>query len=329
MNNIVILIDSEYGNYLVASKPIKQFAVDRINYFENIPALSGNNTIILVKSNLIGITNQIIEQFIGKKAQQEALVGVLDSEPCIIAINASLYNTFHSAESLYNSINKEWPCYNLPQEELKLLNTTAKIVAFNEEIQNNLRKAAINKGVLLYDPATTYLSYDTEFGSEIIVEPNVYFGPKVKIGDHVHIKAFSYLEAVEIGKNTDIGPFARIRGGCVIGNNVKIGNFVEIKNSTLNNGTKASHLAYIGDASVGENVNIGAGVVTCNYDGHKKHNTVIKQDSFVGSNSTLIAPITIGTNSFIGAGSFINEDVPDNTFAIGRSKQNMKPNRRQ
>lgn len=328
MKNTIIFIDSEYGNRLVASRPIKQFAIDRIDYSEYAENLS-DNVIIFAKYYLIGLTNQIINEFINKKGKQEVLVGLIDSEPCIIAINANLFNVLpQGGGSIYDNIKNDWPQHNLDQDKLKLLNNTAKIIAFNQEVQNKLRKNAIDKGVQLQDPETTYLSYDTEFGSGVLVEPNVYFGSQVKVHDNVHIKAFSYLEAVEIEQGAEIGPFARIRGGSVIGRKVKIGNFVEIKNSTLASGTKASHLAYIGDARLGKNVNIGAGVVTCNYDGVKKHNTVINDNSFVGSNSTLIAPIIIGTGSFIGAGSFINEDVPDNTFAIGRSKQNMKPNRR-
>jgi serine acetyltransferase len=328
MNNTIFFIDSEYSERQVASRPIKQFALDEINYSE-FGETSLGDIVIFVKSNLIGLSNQIINEFIKKKDKQEILIGLLDSEPCLIGINANLLNKIlPSGASLYDNIKKEWPRYDLIQNKLKLLNNTAKIIAFNEEVQNKLRKNAIDKGVHLQDPATTYLSYDTEFGNNVLVEPNVYFGQKVKVYDNVHIKAFSYLEGVQIEKGAEIGPFARIRGSCVIGNNAKVGNFVEIKNSTLGTGTKVSHLSYIGDAQVGENVNIGAGVITCNYDGLKKYTTVIHDNTFVGSNSTLIAPITIGMRSLIGAGSFINTDVPDNTFAVGRSKQNMKPNKR-
>lgn len=328
MNNTIFFIDSEYSERKVASRPIKQFALDEINYYEFRETLS-RDIIIFVKSNLIGLNNQIVNEFIEKKDRKEVLIGLLDSEACLIAINADLLNKIlPGGDLIFDNISKEWPRYDLTPKTLKLLNNTAKIITFNEEVQNKLRKNAVDNGVHLEDPATTYLSYDTEFGNEVLVEPNVYFGQKVKVYDNVHIKAFSYLEGVQIAKGAEIGPFARIRGSSIIGNNVRIGNFVEIKNSVLGSHTKASHLSYIGDAQVGENVNIGAGVVTCNYDGLKKYNTVINNDTFVGSNSTLIAPITIGTRSFIGAGSFINTDVPNDTFAIGRSNQNMKPNKR-
>jgi bifunctional UDP-N-acetylglucosamine pyrophosphorylase/glucosamine-1-phosphate N-acetyltransferase len=209
----------------------------------------------------------------------------------------------------------------------KLLNSADKIDSFAQEIQAKLRQNAIDMGVNLQDPSTTYLSYDTSFGSGVIIEPCVYIGSNVKIHDNVRIRAFSYIEGAEIEDGAEIGPFARIRGNSKIGTNVKIGNFVEIKNTEIASGTKASHLSYIGDSKIGKNVNIGAGVITCNYDGFKKHITIIKDDSFIGSNSSLIAPITIGSRSLIGAGSFINKDVPDDAFSEGRAKQIMKPNK--
>ena len=209
----------------------------------------------------------------------------------------------------------------------KLLISLDKIDSFNQEVQNKLRQNAIDMGVNLQDPFTIYLSSDTSFGTGVIIEPNVYIGKNVKIHDNVRIRAFSYIEGAEIEAEAEIGPFARIRGNSKIGTNVKIGNFVEIKNTEIASGSKASHLSYIGDGKIGKNVNIGAGVITCNYDGFKKHITIIKDDSFIGSNSSLIAPLTIGSNSLIGAGSFINQDVPDNTFAQGRSEQIMKHNR--
>ncbi len=201
------------------------------------------------------------------------------------------------------------------------------IDSFDQEVQNKLRQNAIDNGVRLQDPSTTYLSSDTIFGNDVVIEPNVYIGENVKIHDNVRIRAFSYIEGAEIENDSEIGPFARIRGNSKIGTKAKIGNFVEIKNTELASGTKISHLSYIGDAKIGKNVNIGAGVITCNYDGFKKYTTTIKDDSFIGSNSSLIAPITIGSRSLIGAGSFINKDVPDETFAQGRSKQIMKGNK--
>jgi len=328
MSSTVFFIDSGYSNHLVASRLIKHFALDGLNYPKLTTSIS-NDIVLFAKSNLIGLTNQIIEEFVEKKGQREILIGVLDSEPCVICLNASILDIlFPDITSLYDNIKKEWAHCDLPQDKLQVLNNNSKVISFTKDVQNKLRKEAIEMGVQLQDPNSTYLSYDTEFGRDVLIEPNVYFGPKVKVHDNVHIKAFSYLEGVEIENGVEIGPFARIRANSKIGNNSKVGNFVEIKSTTLGVNTKVSHLSYLGDAKIGNNVNIGAGVITCNYDGSKKYNTIINDDSFVGSNSTIIAPIAIGIHSFIGAGSFINKNVPDNTFAIGRSKQCMKLNRR-
>jgi UDP-N-acetylglucosamine diphosphorylase/glucosamine-1-phosphate N-acetyltransferase len=328
MDHKVFFIDSEYSTHVVAAKMIKQFARDTISC-DKLKTSLPDDSVLLVKTNLIGLTDQTIESLVEKKKSHKVLIGLLDSEPCIALVNANLLNDFSPDINLfYDNINPEWLCCTLDSFELKLLNSNSKVVAFAQEIQSRLRKDAIDRGVYLQDPDTTYLSYDTTFGKDVLVEPNVYFGHKVRIDSNVHIRAFSYLEGVEIEKESKIGPFVRIRGETRIGSNVKIGNFVEIKNSTFGIGTKASHLSYIGDATIGSNVNIGAGVVTCNYDGLKKYKTVIKDNSFIGSNSSLISPLTIGCNSLIGASSFINKDVPDYTFAIGRSQQLMKPNRR-
>lgn len=328
MDHKFFFIDSEYSTHVVAAKMIKQFARDTISC-DKLKTSLPHDSVLLVKTNLIGLTDQTIESLVEKKKSHKVLIGLLDSEPCIALVNASLLNDFSPDINLfYDNINPELVCCTLDLFELKLLNSNSKVVAFAQEIQNRLRKDAIDRGVYLQDPDTTYLSYDTTFGKDVLVEPNVYFGHKVRIDSNVHIRAFSYLEGVEIEKESKIGPFVRIRGETRIGSNVKIGNFVEIKNSTFGIGTKASHLSYIGDATIGSNVNIGAGVVACNYDGLKKYKTVIKDNSFIGSNSSLISPLTIGCNSLIGASSFINKDVPDYTFAIGRSHQLMKPNRR-
>lgn len=327
MSNIVFFVDTKYSNYFVASRAIKQYAIDHIADHSTINSTFVGD-IIFVKSNLIGLTNGIIDDFVSKKAKQEALVGVLNAEICMIRINTDILNASPPYLDIFdNAANSNWPSYDLNLYNLKLLNNIASIMLFEQEVQNKLRKNAIEREVLLQDPVTTYLAFDTQFGNNVLIEPNVYFASGVKIHDDVHIRAFSYLENAEIAQGAHIGPFARIRGNSKIGKHARIGNFVEIKNSILDS-VKVSHLSYIGDAVVGKNVNIGAGVITCNYDGFEKHTTIIKEDTFIGSNSTLIAPITIGSNSLIGAASFINRDVPDKTFAIGRSTQSMKPNRR-
>ena len=188
-------------------------------------------------------------------------------------------------------------------------------------MQNQLRKKAMKGGVQMIAPETVFLSKDTTFGKNVKIEPYVVIASKVKIGNDVVIHSFSHIEGAIIKNKVSIGPYARIRPGTVLDNNSKIGNFVETKNSIINKNSKINHLSYVGDATIEEDVNIGAGTITCNYDGVKKNKTLIKKGSFIGSNSSLVAPVIVGKNSIIGAGSVITKDVPDNTLALTRAKQ--------
>ena len=190
-----------------------------------------------------------------------------------------------------------------------------------KEMQNILREKAMKKGVTLISPETVFFSIDTKISKDVHIEPNVVFGPGVKIGEGVRIKAFCHLEGVTIKKNCTIGPFARLRPGTILEEYSKIGNFVEVKKSKIKKGAKVNHLSYVGDADIGSNVNIGAGVITCNYDGVNKNKTTIGSNSFVGSNVSLVAPLKVGSNSLIGAGSVITKDVPKNMLAVERNKQ--------
>jgi len=190
-----------------------------------------------------------------------------------------------------------------------------------KEMQNILREKAMKKGVTLISPETVFFSIDTKISKDVHIEPNVVFGPGVKIGEGVRIKAFCHLEGVTIKKNCTIGPFARLRPGTILEEYSKIGNFVEVKKSKIKKGAKVNHLSYVGDADIGSNVNIGAGVITCNYDGVNKNKTTIGNNSFVGSNVSLVAPLKVGSNSLIGAGSVITKDVPKNMLAVERNKQ--------
>lgn len=187
--------------------------------------------------------------------------------------------------------------------------------------QNRLRHKAISNGVSLIQPETIFLSEDTKFGKNVILEPYVVIGKKVSIGNNVKILSFSYLEETKIGNNISVGPFARLRPGTVLENNSRVGNFVEIKKSKIGKNSKVNHLSYIGDTSIGNNVNIGAGTITCNYDGKKKYKTKIDSNSFIGSNTSLVAPIIIGKNSTVGAGSVITKNVKSSTLALSRSVQ--------
>ena len=187
--------------------------------------------------------------------------------------------------------------------------------------QEVLRNKALSKGVNLIAPETIFLSKDTLFGKNVTVEPYVVFGPKVKIGDNSYIKSFSHIEGTKIEKNVVVGPYARLRPGTVLKDNSKIGNFVEIKKSNISQNSKVNHLSYIGDASIGKNSNIGAGTITCNYDGVKKSKTKISDNVFIGSNSSLVAPIKIDRDSVVGAGSVITKNVKRRSLALTRSSQ--------
>tara|TARA_Y100001970_G_scaffold22596_2_gene26174 strand:+ start:2293 stop:2898 length:606 start_codon:yes stop_codon:yes gene_type:complete len=190
-----------------------------------------------------------------------------------------------------------------------------------EKKQNKLRNYFIKKGVKMIAPETVFFSNDTKIGKNVVIEPYVVISKNVKIGNKVTISSFSHLEGVKIDDNVNIGPYARIRPGAVIKSGSKIGNFVEVKKSTIGKNSKVSHLSYIGDTNIGKNVNIGAGTITCNYDGIKKHKTNIKDKVFVGSNSSLVAPVTINEKSIIGAGSVITKNVLKNSLSLTRSEQ--------
>ena len=187
--------------------------------------------------------------------------------------------------------------------------------------QEILRNKALTKGVNLIAPETIFLSKDTLFGKNVTVEPYVVFGPKVKIGDNSYIKSFSHLEGAKIEKNVVVGPYARLREGTILRNNTKVGNFVETKKSSINKNSKVNHLSYIGDTTIGKNSNIGAGTITCNYDGIKKSKTKISDNVFIGSNSSLVAPVKIDKDSMVGAGSVITKNIKKKTLALTRAPQ--------
>jgi UDP-N-acetylglucosamine diphosphorylase/glucosamine-1-phosphate N-acetyltransferase len=187
--------------------------------------------------------------------------------------------------------------------------------------QEVLRNKALAKGVNLIAPETIFLSQDTSFGKNVTVEPYVVFGSKVKVGDNSYIKSFTHIEGTKIEKNVTVGPYARLRHGTVLKKNTKIGNFVETKKSNINENSKINHLSYIGDTTIGKNSNIGAGTITCNFDGVKKSKTLIEDNVFVGSNSSLVAPVKIGKGSIVGAGSVITKNVKKKSLAITRSSQ--------
>ena len=203
---------------------------------------------------------------------------------------------------------------------MKTNSNLKKIQAYKSN-QENLRKKAIKSGVNLIAPETIFLSKDTKFGKNITINPYVVIGKKVKIGNNVEILSFSHIEGAKIENKVTIGPYARIRSGTHLMSGVRIGNFVETKKSKIKSNSKVNHLSYIGDSEIGKNTNIGAGTITCNYDGVKKNKTVISDNVFIGSNSSLVAPVKIKKKSIVGAGSVITRDVKENSLALERSEQ--------
>jgi len=210
------------------------------------------------------------------------------------------------------------------EDDVRGVNTKAQLAEAEAVLQQRLRAAAMDAGVTLVAPETVFLSADTKFGKDVTVEPNVVFGAGVTVEDGAVIRSFSHLEGARVGKNARVGPFARLRPGAELCADVHIGNFVEVKAATIEDGAKANHLAYLGDARVGAGSNIGAGTITCNYDGFSKHKTDIGKGAFIGTNSSLVAPVKIGDGAYIGSGSVITADVPADALAIGRGRQSVK-----
>ena len=204
------------------------------------------------------------------------------------------------------------------------VNSRAELAEAEHCMQQRLRDRAMTDGATLVAPETVFLASDTRLGRDTLVEPNVVFGPGVTVGEGAQIRAFSHLEGAQVADGAQIGPYARLRPGAEIGEKARIGNFVEVKNTRFGAGAKANHLTYLGDADVGQGVNIGAGTITCNYDGYLKYRTTIGDGVFVGSNSSLVAPVTVGGGAYVASGSVVTHDVPEDALAIGRGRQEDK-----
>ena len=210
------------------------------------------------------------------------------------------------------------------EDEVSGINTKAQLAATEATMQQRLRQAALEGGVTLVAPETVHLAADTKLGRDVTIEPYVVFGPGVTVEAGATIRSFSHLAGAHVGKNAIVGPYARLRPGARLEEGVHIGNFVEVKEATIEAGAKANHLSYIGDARIGAGANIGAGTITCNYDGAAKHRTDIGKGAFIGSNSALVAPVKIGDGAYVGSGSVITKDVPADALAIGRGRQTVK-----
>lgn len=259
---------------------------------------------------------------------------------CILAFRADVFRDLidkvetNNAQSEYyitdlvglaNSAGRKVGYGIAPEDDVMGVNDRSQLARAEGLFQDVRREDFMKAGVTLKDPSSVWFSYDTEIGRDVTIFPNVVFGPGVKIADNVEIRAFCDIEDAVIGEASSIGPFARIRGGAELGPNVHLGNFVEVKKSRIGAGTKAGHLSYLGDAEIGSNTNIGAGTITCNYDGVNKDKTIIGDNVFIGSNASLVAPVTIGDGAYTASGSVITEDVPADAVAFGRARQENKP----
>lgn len=228
------------------------------------------------------------------------------------------------AVAIANQLGLKAMTIEASEDEVRGINTKAQLAEAEQVMQTRLCQQALDAGVTIIAPETVFLAADTQFGIDVVIEPFVVIGPGVTIGDGAVIHSFSHIANASIGKNVSVGPYARLRPGTSLGDGVRIGNFVEVKAATLGAGAKANHLAYIGDSTVGANANIGAGTITCNYDGFNKHRTLIGEGAFIGTNSSLVAPVKIGAGAYIGSGSVITRDVPDDALALERSVQEMR-----
>ena len=228
------------------------------------------------------------------------------------------------AVKIARDMKRKTVALEVTEDEVSGINTKAQLATTEATMQQRLRQAAFDAGVTLVAPETVHLAADTKLGKDVTIEPYVVFGQGVTVEDGATIRSFSHLAGAHVGRNAIVGPYARLRPGAKLEEGVHIGNFVEVKEATIEAGAKANHLSYIGDARVGAGANIGAGTITCNYDGAAKHRTDIGNGAFIGSNSALVAPVKIGDGAYVGSGSVITKDVPADALAIGRGRQTVK-----
>ena len=240
--------------------------------------------------------------------------------------NKNAQGEFYLTDIVKIASNDGVQCAYVVADEAEVMgvNSRQQLAEAEAILQETLRYYAMDAGVTMIDPSTVYLSADTEFGHDVVIEPNVFFGGGVRVGNGTHIHAFSHIEGTNIGDNTNIGPFARIRPQSTIGNNVSVGNFIEVNRATMKDGSKSKHLSYLGDVTIGEKSNIGAGTVFANYDGFIKHDTIVGENVFVGSNSTIVAPVQIGNNAIVAAGSTVTVNVGDDAMIVARTQETIR-----
>lgn len=255
-------------------------------------------------------------------ADAATLIGLLKQ---ITNDNASGEYYLTDIPELANKAGLKATAITCPESETIGINSRAELARAEQQFQSQRRDEMIDNGVTMQAPDTVHVALDTHIGRDAMIEPYVVFGPGVTVESGAHIRAFSHLEGCHVSAGAIVGPYARLRPGAEVGNDARIGNFVEIKNADIGEGAKVNHLSYVGDATVGQRANLGAGTVTCNYDGVMKHHTEIGADAFIGSDTMLVAPVTIGAQAMTASGSTITEDVPDGSLAISRAKQINKP----
>jgi bifunctional UDP-N-acetylglucosamine pyrophosphorylase/glucosamine-1-phosphate N-acetyltransferase len=276
---------------------------------EHADASPAELKITACNSGIMAFSRDVLETCLGKIKNQNAKREFYLTDAVALAHEAGIAMTVVLA----------------PEEQVAGINTKQQLAYCEHIIQQRLRSQAMEAGVTLYDPESVFFSHDTILARDVEIEPNVWIGPEVKIGSGALIRGFSHIEGAEIAAGATVGPFARVRPATKIGTGARVGNFVEIKNARIEPGAKINHLSYIGDAAVGAAANIGAGTITCNYDGFAKHKTLIGAGAFIGSNSSLIAPVTIGDGAYIGSGSVISRDVEPGALALNRADLKVKP----
>ncbi len=275
---------------------------------EDLDCTENERSIRLCNSGIIVIDNELLWQLIPKLRNN----------------NAKFEFYLTDLVKLANSAGSRVALTVCDEMEVAGVNDRLQLATLERHFQNTARREAMLSGATLVDPDTVYFSADTRLGKDVVIEPNVFFGPGVGVGDDVVILAHSHIEGASIADGARIGPFARLRPGAEIGENAHIGNFVEVKKAVIGRGAKANHLSYIGDAKVGAGSNIGAGTITCNYDGYEKHLTSIGENVFIGSNTSLVAPVKIGAGANIAASSVITRDVPADALALTRPELQIK-----
>jgi bifunctional UDP-N-acetylglucosamine pyrophosphorylase/glucosamine-1-phosphate N-acetyltransferase len=299
------------------------------------PADPGRYGRVLTRDGYVGRIVEWIDAAAAERAETLCNAGVLCAAAAdmarwlgeVRADNAKGEYYLTDVVALANGEGARVAAVEAPAEELGGINSRAELAAAEAVVQSWLRAAALDGGVTMTDPSSVFLCADTELGADVTIEPNVVFGPGVTVASGAQIRAFSHLEGCIVGPDCIVGPHARLRPGAELGAQVHIGNFVEVKAAKLGVGAKANHLAYLGDAEIGAETNIGAGTITCNYDGYHKHRTTIGARVFIGSDTALVAPVTVGDGAIVAAGSVITEDVPPDALAVARGRQANKAGR--